>query len=154
MQILGIKNLGKNHSHKWPGGEEKYKFFIEYNARAEDGDHSALVAFGNGQRYDQDRVIVVVFIDGIVHAEFLAADDFEKSGEVLSEIRIPGDRAQRMCDYRSEPVPERYTMFNVVGLPLRVACKGVHNAWAVVANIADHKTLISLGGLRRMERAR
>jgi len=45
-------------------------------------------------------------------------------------------------------------MFNIEGLPLRVQNSGVHRAWAVVANIADHKTLIALAALRRLERRR
>lgn len=42
-------------------------------------------------------------------------------------------------------------MFNVAGLPTRITAEGVHNAWAAVANIADHKTMTALGGLRMLE---
>jgi hypothetical protein len=41
-------------------------------------------------------------------------------------------------------------MFRVEGLPIRVRNPGIHNAWAVVFNIADHKTLIALAMLRRL----
>jgi hypothetical protein len=73
---------------------------------------------------------------------------------VLSEIKIPGDRGERILRYPEQPIPERYTPFNVVGLPLRVQGPGVRQAWAVVANIADHKTLIDLAALRKLERKR
>ena len=50
--------------------------------------------------------------------------------------------------------PERYAIFNVVGLPLGVQGHDVHRPWAVVANIADHKMLISLATLGGLERKR
>jgi hypothetical protein len=42
----------------------------------------------------------------------------------------------------------------VLGLPSRVTGKGVHKAWAVIANISDHRTLSGLAALRRSERKR
>jgi hypothetical protein len=39
-------------------------------------------------------------------------------------------------------------------LPNRIQAPKVHNAWAVVANIADHKTLIALAVLKKLERER
>jgi hypothetical protein len=45
-------------------------------------------------------------------------------------------------------------MFNTVGLPYRVDASGVHNVWAVVANISNHKTMIALAALRNLERIR
>jgi hypothetical protein len=54
------------------------------------------------------------------HAGFLRADDFQDSGKALSEIKILGNKGERILPYPEEPVPERYAMFNVVGLSLRV----------------------------------
>jgi hypothetical protein len=45
-------------------------------------------------------------------------------------------------------------MFRLEALPIRIRDPGVHNAWAVVSNIADNKTLIALAMLRRLERRR
>ena len=100
------------------------------------------------------RIRVIIWIDEHPHAEFFGTDDYESSGEVLSEIKVPGDKGERICRYPDESVPERYSLFNVVGLPLRGQDPGVHRAWAVVANIAVHKTLVALAGLRRLERNR
>jgi hypothetical protein len=86
--------------------------------------------------------------------EFLGADDYAVSGDVLAEIKVPGARAQRICRYPDEPVPERYSGLPVVGLPTRVSGSGVHSAWAVVANVADHYTMCALAELRRFERAK
>lgn len=61
---------------------------------------------------------------------------------------------ERICRYPNEPIPERYTMFHVEGLKLRGRGKGVRGAWAVVANVGDHATMIALAGLRRLEKIR
>ena len=154
MRIIGIKNMGKNFTYQWPECTETYDYFVEYTAMDEEGEHTVKIGFGRRHTYGRDRIRIVVWIDDHPHAEFLGADDFEQSGEVLSEIKVPGDVGERICRYPDESIPERYAMFNVVGLPLRVQNRGVHQAWAVVSNIADHKTLITLATLRRLERRR
>jgi hypothetical protein len=155
MHIVGIRDLGTNYRYQWPEGRpESYDYWVEYTALSEDGEHFVRIGFGKRHTYGRERARVVVWIDDYPHAEFLSADDFEKSGEVLSEIKVRGHRGERMCRYPDEPVPERYAMFNVVGLPVRVIAEGVHSAWAVVANIADQKAMVALASLRRYERAR
>jgi len=152
MHIVRLRDAGRNFTYQWPDSSETYDYYVEYVGLAEDGEHTIRIAFGKRFTYGKERVRVIVFIDGYPHAEFFSADDFEKSGDLLSEIKIPGSVGERICKYPDEPVPERYSMFNVVGLPVHVQAKGVHNAWAVVSNIADHKTLIALAALRRLER--
>ena len=154
MRILRINDVGKDFTYQWPKDKETYDHFVEYIVMAEDGEHTVKIGFGRRPTYEKDRVRVVVWIDGHPEAEFFGGDDFGKSGEILSEIRIPGDTGERICRYPNEPIPERYAMFNVEGLPLRVQGPGIHGAWAVVANIGDHKALIALAGLRRLERRR
>jgi len=153
MLSVKIADVGKNYIFKWPGGQkETYHYFVEYTTKAEDGRHVARLGFCERRVYGKDRIRIVIWIDEHPHAEFLGADDFKSSGEVLSEIKIPGQIGERICRYPRESVPERYAMFSLVGLPRRVKYKGVHKAWAVVANIADHRTLIALAGLKRLER--
>ena len=155
MQILDVGAVGSDYRYKWPSGDyESYPHWIDYQTIASDGEHLFRVGFGMRKVYGQDRKRVVVWIDGHPHAEFLGAEDFEHSGDLLSEIRVPGDTGERMCRYPEETVPERYSGLPVVGLPARVAGPGVHNAWAVVANIANHGVLITLAALRRGERNR
>ena len=154
MRIIRIKDVGKNFMYKWPEGPETFDLFVDYEIGSDDGKHDVRVGFCKRRTYGKDRARVVVWIDGHPHAEFLGADDFEKSGEILSEIKVPGAKGERMLKYPEDPIPERYAMFNIVGLPLRVKGKGVHKAWAVVTNIADHETLITLAALRRLERKR
>jgi len=154
MRIIKMKDAGRNFTYQWPEGTEAYDHFVEYEATAEDGKHNVKIGFGKRYTYGRERIRVVIWIDDHPHAEFLGVDDFENSGEVLSEIKVPGDVGERICRYPDEPIPERYAMFNVEGLPIRVQGPGVHNAWAVVTNIADHRTLTALAALRRLERRR
>ena len=155
MQITNVLQSGKNYQFKWPGGDtETYPSWIEYRAIAEDGEHKVIIGYGTRPVYGQNRVRVIVWIDEHPHAEFFSADDFDVSGDVISEIRIRGDVGEVICRYPTDPIPERYTPFKTLGLPTRVDAKGVHNAWAIVANISDHKVMIALAGLRRMERSR
>lgn len=155
MHLLDVTSTGTDYLHRWPSGtEEPYPFWIDYRANASDGVHRVRVGFGMRPTYGQDRKRVVVWIDGQAQCEFLVADDFDRSGDVLAELKVPGDRGERICRYPDEAVPERYSALPVLGLPTRVSGPGVHEAWAVVANVADHRTMIALAALRRLERNR
>ena len=152
MQIVSLRRAvhDENNSFLWPDGErEAYHDYIEYDAVSSARSEHTVVRIGFGMRpvYGQDRTRVVVWINGYPRAEFLGSDDFSTTGEVLSVIKV----GKKECRYQEDAVPERYAMFNVAGLPTRVVAKGVHNAWAIVANIADHKTMAALGGLRLLE---
>jgi len=150
MHVLGINKTEKNFKYDWPTGYEEFDHGIEYNTLAKDGKHIVKIGFGKRSVYGKNRVHIVVWIDDYPHAEFVGTDDFNESGEVLSEIKV--DNGKHMCVYPDEPIPERYTLFNVIGMPIRINAKGVHNAWAVVANMADHRTMISLAALRKFEK--
>ncbi len=155
MQIINVLETGADFTYRWPGGtSEAYPQWIRYRAVAADGEHDVRIGFGTRATYGRPRCRVVVWIDGHPHAEFLGADDFERSGDVLSEIKVPGEKGERICRYPDEAVPERYSGLPVAGLTTRVSGSGVHNAWSVVANIADHRVLFALAALRRLERDR
>jgi hypothetical protein len=151
MQILGIVEVTQNYQFRWPASTEDYANSILYLAMADDREHEIRIGFGNRDAYRRERPRVVIWIDNYPQAEFVGADDFDTSGEVLSEIIVPSNGSSRICRYQEEPIPERYMMFNTVGLPVRIAARGVHRAWAVVANIADHRTMIAVASLRRHE---
>lgn len=154
MQIINLTKTGKNFKFIWPGNQKEiYANWVEYRAVAEDGDHKVRIGFGERFVYGLERLRVVVWIDGYPQAEFFSADDFEASGDVLSEIKVHSGKAEIMCRYLDAAIPERYTVFNTIGLPTRVNAKGIHNAWAVVTNISDHRTMIGLAALKRLERA-
>jgi hypothetical protein len=153
MQITDVLRVGTSYRYKWPDGTiETYLNWIDYQALAGDGKHKIKIGFCRRTVYGQKRERVTVWIDGYPQTEFFGADDFEASGEVLSEIRVHRDVGEVLCRYPDDAIPERYSVFNTVGLPARVHAKGVRNAWAVVANISDHRSMIGLAALRRIER--
>ena len=154
MHITGLAGVNTNYTYEWPVDTETYDYVIEYRALADDGKHSIKIGFGQRFTYGKERARVIVWIDEHPHAEFVGADDFNESGDILSEIKIPGEVGEPICRYPDEAIPDRYAMFNTVGMPIRIIGKGVRNAWAVVANISDHRTMISLAALRRLERNR
>lgn len=155
MQIVQVLQAGRDYHYKWPSGDsETYLAWIEYEARADNGTHTIRIGFGTRPVYGQARPRVVVWIDGHPQAEFFGADDYAASGELLTEIRVRGEVGELMCRYPTDAIPDRYTAFTTVGLPTRVNAKGARSAWAAVTNLADHKTMIALAALRRLERQR
>lgn len=156
MQILDIKEAVTNYSFQWPGGDmENYDATITYQAISNDGNHEIKIGYSYRNTYNKKRRRVVVWVDQHPHAEFLAADDFNISGELLSEIRFYDEEndSMRMCRYADDAVPERYSIFKVDSLKRRVAGDGVHDAWVVVVNISDHVTMSALAALRKYERS-
>lgn len=153
MQLVDMVAAGSNYEHRWPDGSvERYDAWVEYRARSRTREHLVRVAFCMRNTYGRLRRRAIVFIDGQPLAEFLGADDFDRTGEVLCEIKVADKVGKRMCRYPDEVIPERYVGLPVVGLTTRVSGPGVHNAWAVVANVSDHKTMCTLAALRRTER--
>ena len=154
MKIVNIERVGSSYRYTWPDNSvETYPSWIEYLALAENGEHRIRIGFCIRQVYGRERSRVTVWIDGYPNVEFFGADDFDASGEVLSEIRVRDDKGEHMPRYPEEPVPERYAMFNIVGLPTRVKARGIHRGWAVAANVSDHRTIVALAALRLYERA-
>ena len=92
MRIVKMKDAGRNSTYQWPQGLEKYDYFVEYEALAEDGRHTIKIGFCERFTYGRNRIRVIIWIDEHPHAEFFGADDYENSGEVLSEIKVPGDK--------------------------------------------------------------
>ena len=153
MQILDIVGVGTDYDQRWPDSTvERYATWIMYKARDADGEHQVRIAFGERQAYGRNRPRVLVVIDGSPIAEFLGADDFAASGEVLSEIKAAGAAGHGMCRYPDDALPAGYMALQTAGLPTRISGPGVRSAWMVVANVCDHRSMIALASLRRAER--
>jgi hypothetical protein len=153
VTLLDARDAGTDYTYTWPSGDpEVYRQWIDYRAITPDGEHDVRIGFGERHVYGSDRKRVVVWIDSHPHAEFLGADDFDVSGEVLSEIKLHAERGEPICRYGADVVPERYSGLRTVGLKTRVSGPGVHDAWAVVTSIGDHLALAQLAALRRLER--
>jgi hypothetical protein len=56
-----------------------------------------------------------------------------------------------MCRYKDDKLPERYMSFRVDSMKRRIQEDGVHDAWVVVTNVADHFTMAALATMRRYE---
>ncbi|MHA2357960.1 MAG: hypothetical protein ACXABK_04245 [Candidatus Heimdallarchaeaceae archaeon] len=152
MKIISFLGVKEDFEYHWFNNIEQYTV-IQYIALDEEGTHEVYIGHTEREAYGLNRKRIVVFIDDYPYAEFVAADDFDKTGDLLSEIRLlQEDEYLDMCEYPEEGVPAFYSNFTVEGLPNRIKTKGVHNAWSVVANISDHKTMISLAFLRKKEK--
>ena len=155
MQIVDVLSAKQNHSFTWPGGDtEMFGVAVTYEAVSADGKHEVTVGYGERATYGTKRRRVVVWIDDYPRAEFMGADDFKLTGEVLSEVRIFDDSEEstKMCRYGSDVVPQRYSLFRNESLKRRVSGVGVHDAWAVVVNVADHASMIALASMRKYEK--
>ena len=152
MKIISLLGVKEDFEDQMFDTLEKYTV-LQYIALDQEGKHEVMVGHTERETYGLNRKRVVVFIDNYPFAEFVAADDFHKTGDLLSEIRlIQEDDHMDMCEYPEEGIPAIYANFTVEGLPNRIKAKGVHNAWAVVANISDNKTMIALAFLRKKEK--
>jgi hypothetical protein len=155
MRLLDVEATGIDFVYRWPNGEEAiYPQWIAYRAVDANGEvHRVRLGFRtNPSVYGRARKRVVVWIDNHARAGFLGADDFDSTGDLLCEITVPGTEG-RICRCPEDPVPESYSGLPVVGLRTRVGGPGVHHAWAVVANIGDHRVMVALAALRHQERS-
>ncbi|MHA1954700.1 MAG: hypothetical protein ACW96U_12220 [Candidatus Heimdallarchaeaceae archaeon] len=153
MKVVSFLGVKEDFEYQWFDNIEKYTV-IQYIAVDEQGRYEVQIGQTERETYGLNRKRVLVFIEGYPYAEFVAADDFDKTGDLLSEIRLlQADNRLDMCEYPEEGIPSMYANFSVEGLPNRIKAKGVHSAWSVVANISDHKTMISLAFLRKKEKA-
>ena len=152
MKIVSFLGVKENFEYQWFDHKEEYTL-VQYIALDDKGKHEVDIGHTEREAYGLNRKRIVVFIDGYPYAEFVAADDFDKTGELLSEIRlIQEDEYLDMCEYPSEGIPAIYANFTVEGMPNRIKAKGVHNAWSVVANISEHNEMIALAFLRKKEK--
>ena len=153
MKILALEEVGADFEVAWPGGQKEiFSHYVEYLGQFEQGEFKVRIGYTKRIAYEIERARIVTWINGYPFAEFLAADDFKNSGDLLSEIKLRKGDQRLMCRYPDDPVPPRYAMFNVQGMPTRISGKWLHNAWAVVANVCDHKTIISLAAMRQFEK--
>src|SRR4051794_1162999 len=108
MQLLDVAAVGTDYIQRWlDGTHEPYQHWIEYRTVTEDSEHRVRIGFGMRPTSGRDRRRIVIWIDNHTDAEFIGADDFNHSGDILSAIRMHGDAGERNCRYPEEPVPAR-----------------------------------------------
>ena len=153
MQIINLRNTLHNFDYEWPKDIESFDNGVEYDAISATGSCVVKIGYCWRQAYGRNRRRVLVWIDDYPYAEFIAADDFNISGEVLSEIRFYDKESQskKMCRYGQDSVPQRYAVFRCDSMKRRISGERVHDAWAVVANISDNYTMAALAAMRKYE---
>lgn len=151
MEITKVTGAGTRYLYKWPTNEEEFHSWIDYEVRDGSKLHSAKIGFGNRPVYGKLRPRVIVWIDGAPEVEFFGVDDYDRTGEIITELKVRGNK---LCKYPSESVPFEYSPFQTVGMRNRVTGGRVGNAWGVVTSISDHTSMIRMGFLRKRQRGR
>ena len=150
----------EGQSYQWPGTREhysRYRVFIG-TTRAEGAVHIGLGETMRENKWGRDRKYVVAFLSsGSPHqplAEFVAADDYEETRELVAVIR-GSDGGRRMYG-AGDALPSVYEeRFRTQLYSDRVVYPGVWNKAVVVAHEDDDETMLNhalIQGRRRYRR--
>lgn len=153
MRIQSCINKDKDFKYRWPDEVQEFSA-CEYKAAGEDGLHSVRIGVREKVKYGEKRKMVVVWIDGYPFTQFVGADDYDSSGEVVSEIKFFDSALGkfRRCLCKKDGIPPQFADFKVVRMQDRVNAPGVPDVWAVVVGIRDHEQMAEYAGLRRQEK--
>jgi hypothetical protein len=150
----------EGQSYQWPDQREhysRYRVFIG-TTRAEGAVHIGLGEATRRNKWGRDRKYVVTFLSsGSPHqplAEFVAADDYEETRELVAVIR-GSDGGRRMYG-AGDALPGVYKeRFRTQMYSERVVYAGVWNKVVVVAREDDDETMLNhalIQGRRRYRR--
>jgi hypothetical protein len=146
----------KGESYQWPEGRERYSRYRVFmgTTRSEGVVHIGLGETVRKKKWGRDRKYVVAFLGtGSPQkplVEFLAADDYEQSRELVAVIR-GSDGGRRMYG-PGDALPETYEGFRTQMYDDRVDYPGVWHKAVVIAREDDHATMLNhalLQGRRR-----
>ncbi len=150
----------KGESYRWPQGRDRYSPYRVFvgTTRAEGAVQIALGETIRKNRWGRDRKYVVAFMSSGAPqqplVEFLAADDYDKTHELVAVIR-GSDGGRRMYG-AGDPLPPIYTeRFRTQLYNERVVYPGVWNRVVVVAREDDDEAILNhaLIQSRRRDRA-
>jgi hypothetical protein len=150
----------EGESYQWPDKRERYSRYRVFLAttRAEGAVHIGLGESIRKNKWGRDRKYVVAFLSSGSPqqplAEFVAADDYEKTHELVAVIR-GSDGGRRMYG-AGDALPRIYEeRFRTQLYSERVVYPGVWNKVVVVAREDDHETMLNhalIQGRRRYGR--
>lgn len=136
--------------HWWDGLNEPYERYIEYDIIASPSGLEAgqiRLAFGTREAYGKLRRRILVFRDQMnVLAEFVGADDYEKSGLVLWLLKKPDSREDVHPD---DDIPADYQRFRCVRFSDYVQGPWARGGFAVIVHEAYHAILIEAALVRQ-----
>jgi hypothetical protein len=138
----------EGQSYQWPEDRERYSRYRVFlgTTRAEGAVHIGLGDTVRENKWGRDRQYVVAFLSSgsPQHplAEFVAADDYEQTRELVAVIR-GSDGGRRMYG-AGDALPQVYKdRFRTQLYSERVAYQGVWNKLVVVAREDDHETMLN-----------
>jgi hypothetical protein len=138
----------KGESYLWPQGRDRYSPYRVFigTTRAEGAVQVGLGATIRKNRWGRDRKYVVAFLSSGAPqqplVEFLAADDYDKTHELVAVIR-GSDGGRRMYG-AGDPLPAVYTeRFRTQLYSERVVYRGVWNKVIVVAREDDDEAILN-----------
>ena len=150
----------EGESYQWPEERERYSRYRVFigTTRAEGAVHIGLGETVRKNRWGRDRKYVVAFLSSGSPqrplAEFVAADDYEETRELVAVIR-GSDGGRRMYG-AGDALPAVYTeRFRTQQYSERVVYPGVWNKVVVVAREDDEETMLNhalIQGRRRHAR--
>jgi len=150
----------ESESYQWPGARERYARYRVFigTTRAEGAVHIGLGETIRKNKWGRDRKYVVAFLSSGSPqrplAEYVAADDYEKSRELVAVIR-GSDGGRRMYG-AGDPLPRVYReRFRTQMYSERVVYPGVWNKVVVVAREDDDEAMLNhalIQGRRRYGR--
>jgi hypothetical protein len=138
----------KGESYRWPQGRDRYSRYRIFlgTTRAEGAVQVGLGETIRKNRWGRDRKYVVAFLSSGAPqqplVEFLAADDYKRSRELVAVIR-GSDGARRMYG-AGDALPAVYTdRFRTQLYNERVVYPGVWNKVVVVAREDDDEAILN-----------
>jgi hypothetical protein len=150
----------EGQSYQWPRTRERYSRYRVFIAmtRAEGAVHVGLGEAIRENKWGRDRKYVVAFLSSGSPqqplAEFVAADDYEETRELVAVIR-GSDGGRRMYGARAALPGVYRERFRTQMYSERVDFPGVWNKVVVVAREDDHATMLDhalIQGRRRYRR--
>lgn len=138
----------KGESYRWPQGRDRYSPYRVFvgTTRTEGAVQVGLGETIRKNRWGRDRKYVVAFLSSGAPqqplVEFLAADDYDKTHELVAVIR-GSDGGRRMYG-AGDPLPAIYTeRFRTQLYNERVVYPGVWNKVVVVAREDDDEAILN-----------
>lgn len=138
----------EGQSYQWPQERDEYSRYRVFmgTTRAEGAVHIALAETIRKKKWGRDRTYVVAFLSSGSPqkplVEFLEADDFEETRELVAVIR-GSDGGRRMYG-PGEALPSIYEeRFQTQMYGERIDYPGVWNKAVVVARENDHPTMLN-----------
>jgi hypothetical protein len=138
----------EGESYQWPEERDRYSRYRVFlgTTRTEGAIHIGLGETMRTNRWGRDRKYVVAFLSSGSPqqplAEFVAADDYEETRELLAVIR-GSDGGRRMYG-AGDPLPSVYKeRFRTQLYSERVVFPGVWNKVVVVAHEDDDKSMLN-----------